>query len=151
MRRRAFITLLGGAATWPFTACAQQPAMPVIGFLDARSPDAVRDRLRAFRQGLKETGYVEGENVTIAYRFAENQIDRLHELAADLVRRKVAVIAASAEEGALAAKAVTTTVPIVFVVSRDPVSFGLVASLARPDGNLSGVNFLSGRVGGKAA
>ena len=120
--------------------------MPVIGFLDARSPDAVSDRLRAFRQGLKETGYVEGENVMIAYRFAENQIDRLHELAADLVRRKVAVIAASAEEGALAAKAATTTVPILFVVSRDPVSGGLVASLARPDGNVSGVNFLSGEL-----
>jgi putative ABC transport system substrate-binding protein len=127
-------------------AHAQQPAMPVIGFLDARSPDAVRDRLRAFRQGLKETSYVEGENVAIAYRFAENKIDRLHELAADLVRRKVAVIAASAEEGALAAKAATTTVPILFVVSRDPVSFGLVASLARLDGNLSGVNFLSGEL-----
>ena len=146
MRRREFITLLGGVATWPLAAHAQQPAMPLIGFLDARSPDAVRDRLRTFRQGLKETGYVEGENVTIAYRFAENQIDRLHELAADLVRRKVAVIAASAEEGALAAKAATTTVPIVFAVSRDPVSFGLVASLARPDGNLSGVNFLSGEL-----
>src|SRR6516165_10044762 len=146
MRRREFITLLGGVATWPLAAHAQQPAMPLIVFLDARSPDAVRGRLRAFRQGLKETGYVEGENITIASRFAENQIDRLHELAADLVRRKVAVIAASAEEGALAAKAATTTVSIVFVVSRDPVSFGLVASLARPDGNLSGVNFLSGEL-----
>jgi putative ABC transport system substrate-binding protein len=146
LRRRDCVALLGGAAAWPLVARAQQPPLPVIGFLDARSPDAVSGRLRAFRQGLKETGYVEGENITIASRFAENQIDRLHELAADLVRRKVAVIAASAEEGALAAKAATTTVSIVFVVSRDPVSFGLVASLARPDGNLSGVNFLSGEL-----
>jgi putative tryptophan/tyrosine transport system substrate-binding protein len=144
MRRRNFITLLGGAAVaWPLAAHAQQPAMPLVGFLDPRSPDAVRDRLRAFRQGLKETGYVEGENVTIASRFAENQIDRLHDLAADLVRRQVAVIATSGEETTLVAKSATTTVPILFTVSRDPVSLGLVASLAHPGGNVTGVNFFA--------
>jgi putative ABC transport system substrate-binding protein len=142
--RRELLAALGGAAAaWPLAARAQQGAMPVIGFLDPRSPDAVRDRLRAFRQGLKETGYVEGENVTIAYRFAENQIDRLRELVVDLVRRQVAVIATSAEETALVAKAATTTVPILFTVSRDPVSLGLVANLAHPGGNVTGVNFLA--------
>src|SRR5215467_1333121 len=142
--RRELLAALGGAATaWPLAARAQQPATPLVGFLDPRSPDAVRDRLRAFRQGLKETGYVEGENVTIAYRFAENQIDRLHDLAADLVRRQVAVIATVAEDAAFVAKAATTTVPILFIVSRDPVSLGLVASLAHPGGNVTGVNFLA--------
>jgi putative tryptophan/tyrosine transport system substrate-binding protein len=143
VNRRSFITLLGGAATWPFAVRAQQTAMPLVGFLDPRSPDAVADRLRAFRQGLKGTGYVEGENVTITYRFAENQIERLHELAADLVRRQVAVIVTSAEEATLVAKAATTTVPILFTVSRDPVSLGLVANLAHPGGNVTGVNFLT--------
>jgi putative tryptophan/tyrosine transport system substrate-binding protein len=150
MRQREFIAFVGSTAVaWPLMARAQQPAMPVVGFLDPRSPDAMADRLRAFRLGLKDVGYVEGENVTIIYRFAEDQNDRLPELAAELVRRQVTVIAASATPAAPAAKAATTTIPIAFVVAQDPVRMGLVASLARPGGNMTGINFFGGELAAK--
>ena len=129
LKRREFITLLGGAAAWPIAARAQQPIMPVIGLLDSRSSDAMSDRLRAFRQGLKDTSYVEGENVAIIYRFAENQIDRLPALAAELVQRQVAVIVTTVGTATFAAKAATTTIPIVFLVGG---ASGSVSSRASP-------------------
>ena len=143
MRRRTFISLLGGAATWPLASRAQQPAMPVIGFLNSASPDTYGPQLAGFHQGLKEVGYVEGQNVAIEYRWAEGQNNRLPAMAADLVHRQVAVIAATTTPAALAAKSATTTIPIIFEVGSDPVQLGFVSSLSRPGGNVTGVTQLS--------
>jgi putative ABC transport system substrate-binding protein len=141
MRRREFITLIAGAATWPFAALAQQPAMPVIGFLHSQSRESFVELVPRFRQGLKDAGYVEGENLAIEYRWADNRTDRLPEILSELARRPAAAIAAMDTASALAAKATIAAIPVVFIVGGDPVRHGLVASLARPGGNLTGVNF----------
>jgi putative ABC transport system substrate-binding protein len=150
MRRREFITVLSSAVVArPLAVRAQRAALPLIGFLDERSPDVMGVRLRAFHEGLKETGFVDGDNVSILYRFADNQADRLVGLAADLLQRNVAVITAVGIPATFAVKAATTTIPTVFIVPQDPVSLGLVASLAKPGGNLTGINIFAGELTAK--
>jgi putative ABC transport system substrate-binding protein len=150
LKRREFITLLSGtAAAWPLAARAQQPAMPVVGFLDTRSSDGMTSRLASFRQGLKDVGLVEGENVTIIYRWAEDRVDRLPDMARDLAHQATVIVTTGGPPAAFAAKAATTKVPIVFLVGDDPVRLGLVSSLARPGGNLTGINMLENELESK--
>ena len=149
MQRREFITLVGGAAAWPFAVRAQQTTIPVVGFLNGASPGLYTKFLHEFRRGLSEMGFVEGQNVVVEYRWAENNYERLPELAADLVRRQVTVIAATSTPAALAAKAANTKIPIVFTTASDPVSLGFVASLARPGGNMTGATQLNMELGPK--
>jgi putative ABC transport system substrate-binding protein len=148
VKRRRFITLLGGAAAWPLAAHAQQP-MPVIGFLGSQSAETVADYLRAFRQGLKDAGYVEGETIAVEYRWAEGRVDRLPDLMADLARRRIAVLVSGGGPASIAAAKTPTSIPIVFMVAEDPVRLGLVSSLARPGGNLTGVNFFAAELAAK--
>src|SRR5262245_38213136 len=151
LKRREFITLLaGGAAAWPIVARAQQSRVPAIGFISSDAPDGYAARLRGFRQGLKEAGYVDGENVAIEYRWAEGKLDRLPALATELVRRQVAVVVAPGSVNiALAIKEAVSTIPAVFLVGSDPVKFGLVASIARPGGNMTGVNIFTQEIATK--
>src|SRR6516162_3313191 len=150
MKRREFISLVGGTvATWPLAAHAQQPAMPIIGFLDSKSPEASAHLVAEFRRGLNGSAFIEGENVAIEFRWAQNNYDQLPALAADLVRRRVDVIAATGGPAALAAKAASPTIPIVFRVAADPIAAGLVASLSRPGSNVTGVTSLNLEVGPK--
>jgi putative ABC transport system substrate-binding protein len=148
VKRRRFITLLGGAAAWPLAAHAQQP-MPVIGFLGSQSAETVADYLRAFRQGLKDAGYVEGETIAVEYRWADGQVDRLPDLVADLARRRVALLVSGGGPASMAAAQARISIPIIFMVAEDPVRLGLVSSLARPGGNLTGVNFFAAELAAK--
>jgi len=149
MRRREFVTLVGGAAAWPLTAIAQQPVIPVIGFLGGADPIGLAPQIEAFRLGLRDYGYIEGQNIAIEFRWAEGRYDRSPAMAADLVHRQVAAIVASATPSAVAAKGATSTIPIIFGIGGDPVKLGLVKSVARPDGNATGINFFTNALGQK--